>query len=201
MKIKQRVLIVELNEILAHGLKYAITSVGNDYEVLLYKCVTEAKKELLKKNVALIIVDPLINSGAGFEFAHSVKINFVDTHIILFSDVNVEKLSSCSTYRTSFSYLYKFSSFSETISIVHSSLLSCYYSKTQYIMGNEVASNCEKELTWREETVLAMLLDGMRNKDIAKCLNISEKTVATYKRRILDKFSADSIISLVRKCS
>ncbi|HKB60344.1 MAG TPA: LuxR C-terminal-related transcriptional regulator, partial [Gallionellaceae bacterium] len=42
------------------------------------------------------------------------------------------------------------------------------------------------------------LAAGRSNQDIARALSISEKTVSTYKSRLLDKMGAGSVAELVR---
>ncbi|WP_299694970.1 EAL domain-containing protein [uncultured Vibrio sp.] len=51
-------------------------------------------------------------------------------------------------------------------------------------------------LSVREREVLKQLLDGVGNKAIANQLNISQKTVSTYKSRLLQKLNAKSLIEL-----
>ena len=53
-------------------------------------------------------------------------------------------------------------------------------------------------LSKREHEVFSMLVDGVRPKDIAKSLEISPKTVDTYRANIMRKLEIDSIAGLVR---
>jgi DNA-binding NarL/FixJ family response regulator len=53
-------------------------------------------------------------------------------------------------------------------------------------------------LSKRECEVFGFLVDGIRPKDIAKILNISPKTVDTYRANIMRKLEVDGIASLVR---
>jgi two-component system response regulator NreC len=53
-------------------------------------------------------------------------------------------------------------------------------------------------LSKREYEVFSFLVDGMRPKDIAKLLEISPKTVDTYRANIMRKLEVDGIASLVR---
>ena len=53
-------------------------------------------------------------------------------------------------------------------------------------------------LSKREYEVFSFLVDGMRPKDIAKLLNISPKTVDTYRANIMRKLEVDGIAGLVR---
>lgn len=56
-----------------------------------------------------------------------------------------------------------------------------------------------KKLSSRETEVLNMLSAGKRNKDIAETLNINEKTVSTYKTRLLRKLDAGSLAELIQQ--
>lgn len=53
-------------------------------------------------------------------------------------------------------------------------------------------------LSSREFEVFRLLAAGRSNQDIARALSISEKTVSTYKSRLLDKMGAGSVAELVR---
>ncbi len=54
-------------------------------------------------------------------------------------------------------------------------------------------------LTAREQEVLAQVVAGRSNKEIARQLNVSHRTVETYRMRIMEKLDADSLPDLVAK--
>jgi len=54
------------------------------------------------------------------------------------------------------------------------------------------------QLSKREFEVFSFLVDGMRPKDIAKILEISPKTVDTYRANIMRKLEVEGIAGLVR---
>lgn len=56
-----------------------------------------------------------------------------------------------------------------------------------------------KKLSIREAEVLNLLSNGKRNKDIAEALDINEKTVSTYKTRLLKKLKVDNIADLIHQ--
>ena len=56
-----------------------------------------------------------------------------------------------------------------------------------------------KKLSMREVEVLKMLCDGKRNKEIAMELKLNEKTVSTYRSRIMKKLRVRNLVELVRK--
>ncbi|MCX8149638.1 response regulator transcription factor [Thermaurantimonas aggregans] len=53
------------------------------------------------------------------------------------------------------------------------------------------------KLSKRESEVLSLLAAGKSNKEVADELNISDKTVSTYKLRLLKKLKAKSLVDLV----
>lgn len=60
-----------------------------------------------------------------------------------------------------------------------------------------------RKLTDKEMEILRMLARGMTNKAIGKALFISNKTVSSYKTRIMDKLGAESLVDLIdfaRRC-
>ena len=56
-----------------------------------------------------------------------------------------------------------------------------------------------KTLSTREIEVLNLLSRGKRNKEIAHDLSINEKTVSTYKTRLLKKLNVDNIADLIHQ--
>lgn len=56
-----------------------------------------------------------------------------------------------------------------------------------------------KKLSTREAEVLNLISSGKRNKDIAEALDINEKTVSTYKTRLLKKLKVDNIADLIHQ--
>lgn len=55
------------------------------------------------------------------------------------------------------------------------------------------------KLSTREIEVLNLLSSGKRNKDIALALSINEKTVSTYKTRLLKKLRIDNLADLINQ--
>ena len=53
-------------------------------------------------------------------------------------------------------------------------------------------------LSTREIEVLRLLAKGLDREEIAKVLGISEKTVSTYRTRLLQKLDARTTVDLVR---
>jgi NarL family two-component system response regulator LiaR len=59
------------------------------------------------------------------------------------------------------------------------------------LMRRDSSSPASGELTARERDVLALLVEGLANKQIARRLGIGEKTVKTHVSRVLSKLGVD----------
>lgn len=66
-------------------------------------------------------------------------------------------------------------------------------------VGETNAISRYKKLSSREIEVLNLLSSGKRNKDIATALEINEKTVSTYKTRLLKKLKVDNLADLIHQ--
>jgi DNA-binding NarL/FixJ family response regulator len=60
-------------------------------------------------------------------------------------------------------------------------------------------SNDFKTLSTRELEVLTLISEGKRNKEIALQLAINEKTVSTYKTRLMKKLHVNNLVELIHK--
>ena len=56
-----------------------------------------------------------------------------------------------------------------------------------------------RKLSTREVEVLKMLASGKRNKEVAEGLNLNEKTVSTYKARLMKKLNVDNMVDLLQQ--
>lgn len=64
-------------------------------------------------------------------------------------------------------------------------------------LNDNSLENRYSKLSIREIEVLNLLSAGKRNKDIARLLGINEKTVSTYKSRLLNKLKINNLAELI----
>ena len=71
----------------------------------------------------------------------------------------------------------------------------------QLAFGNRVnkSGSFYKKLSTREAEVLKLLTIGRKNKEISKELDINEKTVSTYKARLMRKLKVTNLVDLVNQ--
>ncbi|MFU2132828.1 response regulator [Gallibacterium anatis] len=58
---------------------------------------------------------------------------------------------------------------------------------------------CYDQLSEKEKEVLALIIEGNINKQIAECLNISVRTVEVHRSHIMEKMNAKNVAELIRK--
>lgn len=56
-----------------------------------------------------------------------------------------------------------------------------------------------RKLSTREKEVLSYLINGKKNNEISELLGLNEKTISTYKLRLLNKLNVTNLIDLVNK--
>ena len=65
--------------------------------------------------------------------------------------------------------------------------------------GTQKPRKLFRKLSTREVEVLKMLANGKRNKEVAQGLNLNEKTVSTYKARLMKKLNVDNMVDLLQQ--
>lgn len=70
-----------------------------------------------------------------------------------------------------------------------------------YVLGSKTSyrGSSYKKLSTREVEVLKLLSIGKKNKDIAQELEINEKTVSTYKTRLMKKLNVTNLVDLINQ--
>jgi len=80
------------------------------------------------------------------------------------------------------------------------SVLQLEAEKQEQAMLNEGLYNRLNNLTSRELEILPLVLEGQSNKDIARQLGISYRTMEIHRGRILRKTGVNNVLELVRLC-
>ena len=73
-----------------------------------------------------------------------------------------------------------------------------YGKKTSEILIKGIFSNNEKKLTPKETDVVRFLTDGLVYKEIAHKMNISARTVETYRKNVLEKLQLNTTADIIK---
>ena len=160
---------------------------------------------LLTKDVDVLILDlELEGLSSIFEVKNILK-NFPKTKIIIFSDLS-EQIYAPNAIKAGVS---GFLSKKEKLETLGQSIIKVHQGKI--IINETVKKNLAliakqnkserlyRKLSNREVEVLRYLSDGKKNNEISKILGLNEKTISTYKLRLLQKLNVTNLVDLVNK--
>ncbi|PQB03671.1 response regulator [Aureitalea marina] len=165
----------------------------------LYKSLEELKPDILIMEIDM----PQIN---GINALRAIKSQYPETRVLIFSTHPEEIYALRSIKSGAAGYVPKTAStkiFMKALKqiakggiFLNEELTSTFTSRN---VGESSALSRYKKLSSREIEVLNLLSRGKRNKDIANALNINEKTVSTYKTRLLKKLKVDNLADLIHQ--
>jgi DNA-binding NarL/FixJ family response regulator len=165
----------------------------------LYKTLDELQPDILIMEIDM----PQIN---GINALRAIKSQYPDTRILIFSTHPEEIYALRSIKSGAAGYVPKTASTKILMKalkqiakggiFLNEELTSTFTSRN---VGESSALSRYKKLSSREIEVLNLLSRGKRNKDIANALNINEKTVSTYKTRLLKKLKVDNLADLIHQ--
>ena len=200
-----KVLIADNHPIIRMGVKHVLDSAAG-FKVVDSASTTDELFEKLEKvtpDVVMLEMDiPEIN---GIATLRKIKKEYPDIKVLMYSGQS-EDVYALSTIRAgAFGYLSKASDIDYIISAVKK------VSEGNMFITNELAQRLAfdegtqkprrffRKLSSREVEVLKLLASGKRNKDVAQGLNLNEKTVSTYKARLMKKLNVDNMVDLLQQ--
>lgn len=200
-----KVLVADHHPIIRTGLKMIFES-SPDIQVI--GSVTTGRElfDFVGKNEVDVVLSEIdLPELNGITALRTLKKEYSDVKVIMFSS-HPEEIYAVSTIKAGASgYLTKTVS-TETIK----EAIMKVYNGGIYI-SNELAqrlafderghkpSKLYKKLSMREVEVLKLLSSGRRNKEIAQELDINEKTVSTYKARLMKKLNVTNLVDLINQ--
>ena len=200
-----KVLIADNHPIVRIGVRNVLSSVS-DFDVIDDVATTSElfeKLDQLTPDVIVLEMDiPEIN---GIATLRKIKKEFPDIKVLIYSGQS-EDVYALSTIRAgAFGYLSKTADVDYILSAVRK------VSEGNMFITNELAQRLAfdegtqkprrffRKLSSREVEVLKLLANGKRNKDVAEGLNLNEKTVSTYKARLMRKLNVDNLVDLLQQ--
>jgi len=160
---------------------------------------------LLNKEIDVLVLDLELEGLSSIFEVKSILKTFPKTKIIIYSGLS-EQIYAPNAIKAGVSGFVhkkeKLETLGQAIVKVHQGkiILNETVKKNLALIAKQNKSErLYRKLSNREVEVLRYLSDGKKNNEIAKILNLNEKTVSTYKLRLLQKLNVTNLVDLVYK--
>ena len=198
-----RVLVADHQPIVSYGLRMLFENSKDIKIVNTANSATQLLDYLKKSNTDIVLMTMDLPDINGITVLRTIKKEFNDVRVIIFS-THPEDIYAISAIKAGASgYLSK----TVTTATIKRAILTVfkggiYVSKElaeslTFEKNNLGTMNLYKKLSTREVEVLKLISSGKRNIDIADQLNINEKTVSTYKLRLMKKLNVSTLVELI----
>jgi DNA-binding NarL/FixJ family response regulator len=198
-----RVLVADHQPIVGYGIRMLFE---NSTDIKIINTVTTSKQTLdyLKKTTVDVVLTTLdLPDTNGLTALRVLKKEFNAVGVIIFSS-HPEDIYAINAIRAGAS---GFLSKTVTTATIKKAIFKVF--KGGIYLSNELAKKITleknnpggmdlyKKLSTRELEVLKRISTGKKNKDIAVELNVSAKTISTYKTRLMKKLNVSNIVELI----
>ncbi len=200
-----KVLIADNHPVVRLGIRKVLESTSDIEIIADVSTSTELFEALGKMAPDVVILEMDIPEINGIATLRKLKLEYPDIKTLMYSGQS-EDVYALSTIRAgAYGYLSKTADLDYIISAVRK------VSEGNMFITNELAQRLAfdegtqkprrffRKLSSREVEVLKLLASGKRNKEVAEGLNLNEKTVSTYKARLMKKLNVDNLVDLLQQ--
>lgn len=200
-----KVLVADNHPIVRIGLKNVLQD--NEVVEIIGNVTTTSElfRFLIGKQPDVIILEMDIPEVNGITALRRIKRDFPDIKIIIFS-TQPEEVYALSTIKAGASgYISKTASLDTIISAIFKVAEGGMFITNELAQRIAFDENSNKprkffrKLSSREIEVLKLLARGRRNKQVAEELGLNEKTVSTYKARLMKKLNVDNMVDMLQQ--
>jgi DNA-binding NarL/FixJ family response regulator len=196
-----RVYIVDDHYIVTEGLKTLLQN-EKDIEVMGHAMSAEACLQYFILNTAdIILMDINMPGKDGIQLCKEIKTLYPDVMVLALSTYNQDSYIRQMMDNGASGYILKNTDKEELLEAIHAiyrGKIFLSYEVNQVIQSQANAKSHLPVLTRREKEVLALVADGLTTLEIAQKLFISETTVNSHRRSLLDKLKAKNTAALIR---
>lgn len=185
-------LLVDAHPIVRKAIKELLQTAFPYISIKESSCGDDVVQEICGYPWTLVVMDIHLPGENGIEIIKKAKACRPGTPIIVFSTYSERQYAAYSLRAGAIAYLAKDRSLRDLIDTVRTALSGGAPKK--YREG----SGSQQVLSDREVQVLKLLAKGLTRREIAKELRIKERTVSTYKRKLIEKLDLSNFAELMR---
>ncbi len=199
------VLIADSHPIVRLGIKQVLDATSELEVIADVATTTELFSTLEKVSPDVVMLEMDIPEINGIATLRKMKQDFPSTKVLMYSGQS-EDVYALSTIRAgAFGYLSKTADVDYIISAIkkvaegNMFITNELAQRLAFDEGTQKPRRFFRKLSTREVEVLKLLASGKRNKEVAEGLNLNEKTVSTYKARLMRKLNVDNLVDLLQQ--
>lgn len=198
-----RVLIADDHPVVGLGLKLILEK---EADISVCKQVTTARETLesvRKTDFDIVLLDISLPDQNGLEVLRQMKIEYPDIIVLVISMYSEDLYAVRVLKEGASGYMNKDSAPEDLVKAVRKVVSGGKYvssslaEKLAYGLGNDSDEPPDKALSNREFQVMCMIAEGKTIKGISNELYLSEKTISTYRARILNKMDMKTNAELI----
>jgi len=205
--VNARILLVDDHRILRDGLRALLQSTGRFSVVGEAGDVAGALTLTRKLSPDAVILDVTLPDGTGVEACRQIASESPAARVLMLSASLEPRQLTGALKAGARGYLLKDHALEELVRALDILLGGQFYlcpEAATTLVEEHLAQaglppqTAKPALSAREIQVLKLITEGMRNKEMADVLNVSTKSVETYRARLMSKLGCDGVAELVR---
>lgn len=200
----EKILIADDHEIFRRGVMQVFSELPVKVEVDEASNGQEVIEKMWRNDYSAVVLDISMPGRNGLDVLKQIKSHKPDLHVLILSMYPEEQFAVRSLKAGADGYLTKATSPDEMIIALQKILKGKKYissslaDKLACYVGSENMDAPHEALSDREYEVMCMTAAGKSVKQIAMELSLSDKTISTYRARILDKMNMDNNAQLIQ---
>ncbi len=199
-----RVLIADDHEIFRNGIKQILSEMPDKFMIEEANNGKEAIEKMWENDYDAVLLDISMPDRNGIDILKQIKGDKPDLKVLMLSMYPEEQFAIRALKAGAAGYLTKACKPDELVSAIQQLLKGKRYissslaDKLAVYIKNEDRKAPHESLSAREYEVMCMTTAGMPVKQIARELSLSDKTISTYRSRILNKLKMKNIAQLIQ---
>lgn len=203
---KTCIFVVDDHPLVRNGLLHLINQQPDMFCGAAAADVAEAVKSFSLQNPDLIILDLRLKNCDGLELIKSLKAQYPSIFILVLSQFDEELYAERALRAGAHGYIMKDNATDEVVNAIRTVLAGEIYLTrimTSHLLQKTLTTrlprtNDVEKLTDREIHVLQLLGAGLSTREIAGQMNLSIKTIETYREHLKHKLNLDNAATLVQ---
>ncbi len=197
------VLLVDDHDLVRMGFRLLLEQVPDIEVVGEADCGEAALEQIPKLNPNLVLMDINMPGIGGIEATRKIRHHHPQTQVIVVTAHDDSPFPFQLHEAGALGYLTKGCHADELFTAIRTVAKKLPYISSDVSQKLTVASlngldhnSPFSDLSQREMQILLMIVQGKKNKDISDVLNLSQKTISTYRHRLYEKLKVDNDVEL-----